>query len=84
MPARSRTGPARSGHPVVLAGGPARTAPSSPASRLGLALGELTIDEPTGLLWREGNTPFALQRWELPGLRDQLDAADRLAGATGD
>lgn len=35
-------------------------------------------------LWREGNAPFALQRWELPGLRDQLDAADRLAGATGD
>ncbi|MER5617396.1 hypothetical protein [Streptomyces sp. NPDC002215] len=57
--------------------------PSSPANRLGLALGELTIDEPTGLLWREGNTPFALQRWELPGLRDQLDAADRLVGATG-
>ncbi|MFE7263004.1 DUF885 family protein [Streptomyces sp. NPDC057592] len=108
---------------------------------LGLALGELTIDEATGLLcrlvpmdeatawaeavfflgnpgqglsyqtgklqllellaeaagrdgfgleefhdrlWREGNTPFALQRWELLGLRDQLDAADRLAGATGD
>ncbi|MET8747041.1 DUF885 family protein [Streptomyces sp. NPDC004728] len=35
-------------------------------------------------LWREGNAPFTLQRWELPGLRDQLDAADRLAGATGD
>ncbi|MFI9503242.1 DUF885 family protein [Nocardia sp. NPDC052566] len=34
-------------------------------------------------LWREGNVPLALQRWELLGLRDQLDAADRLAeGAT--
>ncbi|MFL6142461.1 MAG: DUF885 family protein [Labedaea sp.] len=30
-------------------------------------------------LWREGNVPIALQRWELLGLRDQLDTADRLA-----
>lgn len=31
-------------------------------------------------LWREGNVPLALQRWEYLGLRDHLDAADRLAG----
>lgn len=31
-------------------------------------------------LWREGNVPLVLQRWELLGLRDQLDEADRLAG----
>ncbi len=31
-------------------------------------------------LWLEGNVPLALQRWELLGLRDQLDEADRLAG----
>ncbi len=31
-------------------------------------------------LWREGNVPLALQRWELLGRRDQLDEADRLAG----
>ncbi|GAA5088977.1 DUF885 family protein [Nocardia iowensis] len=31
-------------------------------------------------LWREGNVPLALQRWELLGLRDHLDEADRLAG----
>ena len=30
-------------------------------------------------LWREGNVPIALQRWELLGLRDQLDEADRLS-----
>jgi uncharacterized protein (DUF885 family) len=30
-------------------------------------------------LWREGNVPLALQRWELLGLRDHLDEADRLA-----
>jgi hypothetical protein len=30
-------------------------------------------------LWREGNVPLALQRWELLGLRDHLDTADRLA-----
>lgn len=29
-------------------------------------------------LWREGNVPLVLQRWELLGLRDQLDEADRL------
>jgi hypothetical protein len=29
-------------------------------------------------LWQEGNVPLALQRWELLGLRDQLDEADRL------
>ncbi len=31
-------------------------------------------------LWREGNVPFSLQRWELLGLRDHLDRADRHAG----
>ena len=31
-------------------------------------------------LWREGNVPLALQRWELLGLRDHLDRADELAG----
>ncbi|WP_040738749.1 DUF885 family protein [Nocardia tenerifensis] len=30
-------------------------------------------------LWREGNVPLSLQRWELLGLRDHLDEADRLA-----
>ncbi|RJO71453.1 DUF885 family protein [Nocardia panacis] len=30
-------------------------------------------------LWCEGNVPLALQRWELLGLRDHLDQADRLA-----
>ncbi|MEU6999882.1 DUF885 family protein [Nonomuraea sp. NPDC046570] len=30
-------------------------------------------------LWLEGNVPIVLQRWELLGLRDQLDEADRLA-----
>ncbi|HEV2784733.1 MAG TPA: DUF885 family protein [Actinophytocola sp.] len=34
-------------------------------------------------LWREGNVPLALQRWELLGLRDHLDEADRLAEAGG-
>ncbi|MEU0095600.1 DUF885 family protein [Kribbella sp. NPDC006257] len=33
-------------------------------------------------LWREGNVPLVLQRWELLGLRDQLDTADRLAQPT--
>jgi hypothetical protein len=31
-------------------------------------------------LWREGNVPLALQRWELLGRRDHLEEADRLAG----
>ncbi len=30
-------------------------------------------------LWREGNVPLVLQRWELLGLRDHLDRADELA-----
>jgi uncharacterized protein (DUF885 family) len=30
-------------------------------------------------LWREGNVPLVLQRWEVLGTRDQLDVADRLA-----
>ncbi|MFN2560619.1 MAG: DUF885 family protein [Jatrophihabitans sp.] len=30
-------------------------------------------------LWREGNVPLVLQRWEVLGSRDQLDEADRLA-----
>jgi uncharacterized protein (DUF885 family) len=29
-------------------------------------------------LWREGNVPVVLQRWELLGLRDHLDEVDRL------
>ncbi|KAB1910411.1 DUF885 domain-containing protein [Micromonospora sp. AMSO1212t] len=33
-------------------------------------------------LWREGNVPLALQRWELLGLRDHLDRADLLAGSS--
>lgn len=33
-------------------------------------------------LWREGNVPLALQRWELLGDRTQLDEADALAGGT--
>jgi hypothetical protein len=36
-----------------------------------------------GRLWREGNVPFVLQRWELLGLTDQLDAATRLGGGDG-
>lgn len=34
-------------------------------------------------LWREGNVPLTLQRWELLGLRDHLDEADRLASPRG-
>ncbi|HEX4818106.1 MAG TPA: DUF885 family protein [Nonomuraea sp.] len=30
-------------------------------------------------LWREGNVPLVLQRWELLGRRGRLDDADRLA-----
>lgn len=30
-------------------------------------------------LWREGNVPLVLQRWELLGDRGQLDTADQLA-----
>ncbi|MGW5684277.1 DUF885 family protein [Nonomuraea sp. NPDC003754] len=30
-------------------------------------------------LWLEGNVPLALQRWELLGLTDHLEEADRLA-----
>ena len=29
-------------------------------------------------LWQNGNVPITLQRWEYLGLKDQLDAADRL------
>ncbi|MEP6767511.1 MAG: DUF885 family protein [Acidobacteriota bacterium] len=28
-------------------------------------------------LWKNGNVPIALQRWELLGLRDEIDALDR-------
>ncbi|MDT0477792.1 DUF885 family protein [Streptomyces sp. DSM 41014] len=38
------------------------------------------IDSFMGRLWREGNVPFALQRWELLGDRDHVDAARRLGG----
>ncbi|MGG8405668.1 DUF885 family protein, partial [Streptomyces sp. 12297] len=31
-------------------------------------------------LWREGNVPLALQRWELLGTSDHLDEARRLGG----
>ena len=34
-------------------------------------------------LWREGNVPLALQRWELLGQRDDLDRADALADGRG-
>jgi hypothetical protein len=34
-------------------------------------------------IWREGNVPFVLQRWEMFGDRDDLDAADRLAATNG-
>ncbi|MFI6439717.1 DUF885 family protein [Streptomyces sp. NPDC050759] len=34
-------------------------------------------------LWHESAVPFALQRWELLGLRDQVDEAERLAGGEG-
>jgi hypothetical protein len=33
-------------------------------------------------LWREGNVPLVLQRWELLGDRDHLDQADALAHGT--
>ena len=33
-------------------------------------------------LWREGNVPFALQRWELLGLLDHLNEAARLGAST--
>jgi hypothetical protein len=53
-----------------------------------LQITELLADLPTGSdlrefhdrLWREGNVPLVLQRWELLGSRRQLDEADRLAG----
>lgn len=34
-------------------------------------------------LWREGNVPLALQRWELLGERDHLDQADDLGDLSG-
>lgn len=33
-----------------------------------------------GRLWREGNVPLALQRWEILGSRDHVDEALRLGG----
>ncbi|MFI8434680.1 DUF885 family protein [Streptomyces sp. NPDC079020] len=33
-----------------------------------------------GRLWREGNVPLSLQRWELLGDRDHVEAARRLGG----
>lgn len=38
-----------------------------------------TLQEFHDRLWREGNIPLALQRWELLGLRDQVDAADHFS-----
>ncbi|HMD33012.1 MAG TPA: DUF885 family protein, partial [Candidatus Acidoferrales bacterium] len=29
-------------------------------------------------VWLNGNVPLSLQRWEMLGLRDDLDSADRL------
>lgn len=37
------------------------------------------LDDFHDRLWREGNVPLALQRWELLGQRDDLDRADYLA-----
>ncbi len=34
-------------------------------------------------LWREGNVPFALQRWELLDDRRDLDRIDELARPAG-
>ncbi|WP_327381597.1 DUF885 family protein [Streptomyces sp. NBC_01207] len=41
------------------------------------------LDSFLGRLWREGNVPLALQRWELLGDRSQLDAARRWGGDHG-
>ncbi|MEU9575515.1 DUF885 family protein [Streptomyces massasporeus] len=38
------------------------------------------LDTFMGRLWREGNVPLALQRWELLGDRGQLDAAEERGG----
>ena len=32
-------------------------------------------------LWKNGNVPIALQRWEMVGLKDQVDALDRAVPA---
>jgi uncharacterized protein (DUF885 family) len=33
-------------------------------------------------IWKNGNVPFTLQRWEMLGLRDQLDAIGEWQGAS--
>jgi uncharacterized protein (DUF885 family) len=32
-------------------------------------------------LWKNGNVPIALQRWEMVGLKDEIDALDRAVPA---
>ncbi|MDT9701139.1 DUF885 family protein [Streptomyces sp. P17] len=41
------------------------------------------LDSFLGRLWREGNVPLTLQRWELLGDRDHMDAAQRWGGDRG-
>lgn len=41
------------------------------------------LDAFLGRLWRDGNVPFALQRWELLDDRSHLDAAQRRGGDRG-
>jgi Bacterial protein of unknown function (DUF885) len=36
------------------------------------------LDDVHDRLWQDGNVPLASQRWELLGLRDDLDRADRV------
>jgi hypothetical protein len=33
-------------------------------------------------VWKNGNVPLSLQRWEMPGLRDDVDTIDRSAAAS--
>ncbi|MEU0992177.1 DUF885 family protein [Streptomyces sp. NPDC005953] len=41
---------------------------------------EFKLDSFLGRVWREGNVPLALQRWELLGDRSHLNAAERWGG----
>ncbi len=43
--------------------------------------GAFDLRESHDRLWREGNVPLALQRWEVLGRRDHLEEAERLAAA---
>ncbi|WP_191299725.1 DUF885 family protein [Lentzea cavernae] len=47
------------------------------------AQGSFSLASFHGRLWREGNVPLALQRWELLGDRDEVDEAARLGGGAG-